>query len=255
MDRSRSEGETRSGQDTDGDGIDDDEDILDDGNAVIILSIDYLDMDYDSDFWSDGDPQAVFWIDGDNDGQHDEEDGELWWAPLFNDTDVISDEGFDDEGVLWHGFDIPDDMDLVFIEIWLFDDDNDGDYEINDISSDGEAKTINGSYIIEEDGPTKEAYQDNGEDDGDDGLDAYVEFSIHIIKGTTINKVTPSNYIQTMYEGQSITFSADEVMIPSYISGSIPMYVWRYSFQNDLEEYLAHLPLWQAPCLSPCPRS
>jgi len=120
---SRCEVKTRSGQDTDGDEFEDTEDILDEGNAVIILSIDYLDMDYNSDFWTDGDPQTVFWIDGENDGEFDEEDGELWWAPLFNDTDVISDEGFENKGVLWHGFDIPDDMDLVFIEIWVFDDD------------------------------------------------------------------------------------------------------------------------------------
>ena len=230
---------TRSGDtDSDGDGVPDDEDILDNGDAVFIVSVDYINLDDDADFWSWGDPYFGLWIDLDDDSEIDDDDGEMWWSPMFEDTDEISDEGFEDGGSLWHGIDIPDDMTSVYMQIVVRDDDNDGEYETMDISDDKDTTSLFGYFTIDEDGPFTERYSDDGVDDGNtDEKDARVDYSFHIVKGTTIESITPSSQEMTMKEGKILYFEMKDVFSPSYVGDSEVAYGWLFAFANDTENW------------------
>jgi len=225
-------------QDSDGDGVPDDVDILDNGNAVFIVSVDYINLDDSADFLSWGDPYFGLFIDIDDDREIDEDEGELWWSPMFEDTDEISDEGFEDGGILWHGIDIPDNMTFVYMEIAVFDDDNDGDYETMDISEDEDEVTLFGYFTIDEDGPLTERYSDDGSNDGNDGeMDAQIDYSFHVVKGTSIESVTPTSKEVTMSEGQILHLEIKDVFSPPYMSDTLVAYQWFLSFANDTENW------------------
>ncbi|MCK4614760.1 MAG: PKD domain-containing protein [Thermoplasmata archaeon] len=157
---------------------------------------------------------------------------------MFEDTDKISDEGFDDGGILWHGLDIPDNMSWVYMEIYALDDDNDGDYEIIDISSDEDEFRLKLVYEFNEDGPLSDSYSDDGSNDGNNELDAAIEISIHIIKGTSIEEVTPTSFELSVKEGESIHFEVERINLPPpCITIDQVYYDWLFAFPEDLENW------------------
>jgi len=229
---------TRSETDTDGDGVPDDEDMLDNGDAIIVISIDEIELDDSADVMSEGDPVFWIWIDLDGDG-NDSDEGEIWESPMFEDTDHIDDQGFEDGGILWHAMDLDDNLTDITLEILALDDDNGGDYELIDLDDDPEYESLQLIYSLDKDGPFSDTYSSNGEDDGNsDEIDGRIELSIHVLKGISIEDSTPDTFEISMNEGDNLHFEIDSISPPP---SGIPIgnvyYNWMFQFQGGDDEW------------------
>jgi len=235
------EPQARSGTtDSDGDGIPDSEDILDNGDAILVFSMDYIELDGSADFWSEGDPFFIIWIDANGNDEVDTDSGEneTWTSSMFEDSDIIDDEGFEDGGVLWHGFDILDNMSSIRMQIIVRDDDNDGDYDNVDISSNANQYWLDLYYEFDQDGPLSDTYSDDGSDDGGEEIDGKIKCSIHLIKGASIDEVTPASFEYSIKEGESITFEIERFSIPQDpIKTENVQYDWLFAFVDDTENW------------------
>lgn len=243
--------QTRASIDTDGDGWTDDVDILDNGNGIIVLSVDYF-YSYDSggldDSYTNVDPKFSFWLDLNNNNLEDFD--EYWTRACFEDTREIFDKGFfgdtngyhDDDDV-WFAVDVPDNIQKIKYEMTVMDADwiNEDDWiDINgeeiDWSSyeDWYYPNINPIYYIESDGM---------DDSGSDKIDAFINISLSVQKGTTIDSSNPAidftynnddiifNSKVNMDEGTSTIFS---ISVTEKITDDETQYEWYlYSEKDD----------------------
>jgi|GEM_PF-5159448 len=219
--------------DSDGDGVPDSEDILDDGNAFVILSIDYFKLDGSADSLSAGDPFFEISIDKNGDYVMDNSGdagvSEVYDSPVFEDTDTIDSQGYNDSGILWYGVDIPDNTTTLDMEISAWDSDV-GEYQVIDLSSYADFTSLYLTYSFDSDGPLSDYGYDDGGDDGLDEIDAYIEFSIHLIKGATIESAKPDNVECSINEGESITFEIENYTMPGYpMQIGTTEYTWIYA--------------------------
>ena len=235
---------TRAGDvDTDNDGVIDSEDICPDGNGIIIISIDYFETEETT--FEDYDPYFNLGIDGNNNGELDENeifDSEKFYFP---DQNLIEYQGFG-EGILWHGVDVDDDLISTTFFIAAYDRDMDTN-DLMDITSDNDTMIQIGTYEIwdESNKVQQQAFFDDGELDTDwleD--DAYIEFHLEVIKGTTIESTDPQPTSEqtfepryTIREGDIKTFEVTNVFNPLVIDAPVG-YEWYIMFYDeDLEEW------------------
>ncbi len=213
-------------EDSDGDGIPDDEDLIDDGNAVLIFSIDYCEIDQNADVWSDGDPYFKVFFDLDNNGSFNSE--EQWKSKMFENVVVVDDEGFDDLGAWWIEIGIEDDIDELYFWIYAYDDDNDGNYEVADINPNASRTSVDFIYEISESNDNPDRYYLDGSEDGQSEIDAYIEFSFRLRKGVTIEEISPSSGVISMNEGETTSLSIVDPFIPYYLPDTFT-YLWLFN--------------------------
>ena len=225
-----------SDDDTDRDGTNDDEDILDDGNAILVVSFDYFNIDDSADVGTDADPYVMIWIDGNGNLEIDEDDGELWTSSFLDDVDEVDDQGYEDRGIFWHAFDIDDNASMIWVDFALLDDDFDDD-DLIDINENEDDYTLANYFTVDQDGPLVERYSSDGNNDGLTEDDAYVEFSFHIIKGSSIEGETPSPLSNDILEGDSTTFSIDNKYLPDFLDEENVYYFWVLFYLEDPDNY------------------
>ena len=225
-----------SDDDTDRDGTNDDEDILDDGNAILVVSFDYLNIDDSADVGTDADPYVIIWIDGNGNLEIDEDDGELWTSSFLDDVDEVDDQGYEDRGIFWHAFDIDDNASMIWVDFALLDDDFDDD-DLIDINENEDDYTLANYFTVDQDGPLVERYSSDGNSDGLAEDDAYIEFSFHIIKGSCIEGETPSPLSNDILEGDSITFSITNQYLPDFLDEDNVYYFWVLFYLEDPDNY------------------
>jgi len=225
-----------SDDDTDRDGTYDDEDILDDGNAILVVSFDYMNIDDSADVGTSADPYVMIWIDGNGNLEIDEDDGELWTSSFLDDVDVVDDEGYEDRGIFWHAFDIDENASMIWVEFLIYDDDYDDD-DLIDINKNSDDYTQANYFTIDHDGPLVERYSDDGNDDGLSEDDAYVEFSFHIIKGPSVESQSPSPLFNFILEGDLLTLSFDNLFLPDFLDEEQVYYFWVLFYLEDTDNY------------------
>ena len=225
-----------SDDDTDRDGTNDDEDILEDGNAILVVSFDYFNIDDSADVGTDADPYVMIWIDGNGNLEIDEDDGELWTSSFLDDVDEVDDQGYEDRGIFWHAFDIDDNASVIWVDFALLDDDFDDD-DLIDINENEDDYTLANYFTVDQDGPLVERYSSDGNNDGLTEDDAYVEFSFHIIKGSSIEGETPSPLSNDILEGDSTTFSIDNKYLPDFLDEENVYYFWVLFYLEDPDNY------------------
>jgi len=232
----------RSSQDSDNDGVPDSTDLLPNGNAVVILSVDYYE---NTDSWENTDPFFLLGIDGNGDGEITQEDQELWVDDdfLFMDLPVgyYIEPGWGN-GPMWHGVDVCDDLTMID---WVVNGyDWDGSFsgaDSIDINSNSDYLGVGGTWI-----PTSPEdighYESNGYYDdgilGDGFPDGRINISLRIIKGTTIESVDPqsereiedepSSWIE-LDEGNEFLFQVTQVYTPDCVDSWPVGYEWYYA--------------------------
>ena len=232
---------SRTDTDADNDGVSDDLDICPEGNGVVIISIDYFETEETT--FGNYDPYFHFGVDGNNDGSLsglEYFDSEKFYFP---DQNIVYGQGYPN-GSLWHGVDVYDGITSVGFYIAAFDKDG-VENDLMDITSNSNTKEMTGTYEISWNGSVvgKEYFWDDGELDVDIGEDdAYIEIHLEIIKGTTIESVTPQSQKEIddeptwmdINEGDTMSLEITDVFSPTCISAPIG-YEWYYV---DYDDYL-----------------
>jgi len=222
--------------DSDGDSVSDSEDLVDNGNAVLIFSIDYVRLDHDADVWTDGDPYFVVYFDLDNNGSYMED--EEWTSLYALDAYIVDDEGFEDRGSWWIELGIEEDQEYFDMWIFAYDSDDDED-DIIDINSQADLTYVNFTYWVSESNDNPDRYYTDGSEDEQSEIDAYIEFSFHLVKGVTIENYTPDISEITIYEGDELALLIDETYIPDYLDDMYFSYDWIiWNLQLDEWYYL-----------------
>lgn len=149
-------------KDSDNDGIGDNTDIYNKGNAVLYFNI--LSFSGDTaDFWTSSDPYFLIWFDINDNDEKDE--GEYSYSITYQDTNEV-------DNPHQFSFDIDDDIDFVWIIVSAYDEDLDG-VEVFDIETSSESKSIIEQYSPKNDGTFLEISRD-GSIDNDSGYDGAV---------------------------------------------------------------------------------
>ncbi len=216
--------------DDDNDGVPNSEDICIDGNGIVILSIDYFESLDVTDFGSECDAYFDIAIDGNCNWAIEENEIFNSEKFYFQDSDIVADQGYG-KGELWHGVDVPDDTTEILFFIIAYDRDLLSDNEL-DISSNSNRYHSTFGWQIQPSGTIVSDFDDGSLDGNSNEDDAYIEFHIEVIKGTTIELVRPTPYNWSngadeannwvyIDEGSNTTFSVTDYYVPSTIPNTI----------------------------------
>lgn len=223
-------GEVLAELDDDNDGIPNSEDICIDGNGIVILSIDYFESLDATDIGSECD--AFFNIAIDGNFNWIIEENEIFNSEqyYFQDSDIVADQGYG-KGALWHGVDVPDNTTEIMFFIRAYDRDFSFNDEL-DISSNSNKYYTAFVWQIQPSGTMVSDFDDGSLDGNYNEDDAYIEFHLEVIKGTTIESVQPAPYnwlngsqesTNWVYidEGSNTTFSVTNYYVPSTVPSTI----------------------------------
>jgi hypothetical protein len=218
--------------DMDNDGIPDEYDVLVDGNAVVIISID--EISFNGTF----DPNIGLALDGSGNERLDMPE---WHHVHLENVSTINNSGYGN-GDLWYGIDILDNTTSIFFGIGGSNGTG-GESNFFDLSPvDGRYNEL-GTFIMRN--GTERTYRMNvtssGYEDNHTGLaDGIVEFHLEVIKGPTIIEADPdpTKYLSEivtveMKEGDSQLFRINEAYVPEEVGVNIS-YEWYLGLFENL---------------------
>jgi PKD domain-containing protein len=210
--------------DLDNDGVTDEYDALIAGNAVVIISIDSLDL---NGTW---DPNIGMALDGGGNGALDVTE---WRNVIVENVSDIENSGYG-EGDLWYGVDINDNTTSILFGVNIYNGTwaEDGFF---DLSPEKNQTAVVGEFFMRN--VTERTYRFNvsssGEGDNETGLgDAVIEFHVEVIMGPTIIEADPppTKYLSELVtveinEGDSKLFTIEEAHFPEEAGVNIS-YEW-----------------------------
>jgi len=213
--------------DTDNDGFVDEHDLIVDGNAVVVLSVEEFSVNGSFDLG------FVLGLDRNGNGviEFDETlENERTSLENISSSDTT---GFG-HGEVWYGTDVRENTTSMMFSVSLFNGSSsrgeqfDLDPENGSLSFKGELFLWNGPQRV-----TLREYSSTGAGDNDTAFgDAWVNVSLRVIRGTTIVSATPAPTLYlteldsvSLKEGDSLRFSIDEVYIPEEINRTVK-YEW-----------------------------
>ncbi|MGA1792940.1 MAG: PKD domain-containing protein [Thermoplasmatota archaeon] len=217
--------------DSDNDGTPDEFDVLPDGNAVLIISVERLEL---NGTW---DPNIGMALDG---NRNENLDPAEWHRVLLSNVSVVEDMGYGD-GKLWYGIDIYENYTSMFFGISVFNDtrSSDGFFDLsprtNQTTAAGIFEMRNGTYRNRSLNVTSSGIGDN-----ETGLgDANITFHLEVIKGPSIevSDPPPTKFLSElvtveMKEGDSRLFEIEEVYVPENVEANLSFEWYLGLFEN-----------------------